>query len=155
MSKLTQYKYSIIERVDIPPAEVFEQKCIDTSVEVAVDYVGNAIAQLESQEQMAKDGKKQLDEAIKSIKSDITRIKEGVSQSLINNGEKKLTGIAFSSITITEAKDSDTKEVRKFVTKLTKDEVNQLIFDSGQGYWEVSEETIEAKPTSIRINKKR
>ncbi len=115
------------------------------------DYVSFALQNLQGQLDQLKAVKAEIKDRESALKAQTERIKTGVAEWLTDNGLDKLEGNIVSSITINKPGEATVKQV--FKTNLTKKEQEQLIIDAGFGYYETNE--VEAKPASIRVNKRK
>ena len=115
------------------------------------DYIGLSLDEIEAQLLQLKAVKQEVSEREKSLKSHSKQIKEEGAKFLENYGIEKMEGNIVSSITITKGKPTSIKQ--KFVTELSKKEIEELIITSGFGYYEDIEvpETVDM----LRVNKRK
>ena len=126
---------------------------------VLADYIALAVDNLTNKKDYLKSLANEIRAETKRIDGQITSIKQGAGQFLLDNGIEKLNGGIVSSVTVTKPKDATvtTTTTEKIVVTATKEQVNDALI--ALGFAEVkqveTEKVIEAKPATIRINKRK
>ncbi len=115
------------------------------------DYIYLATDSIAAQLEELKSLKKQILDREKQLKEQDTSIKEGTADFLLSMGLDKLDGNLVSSITISKGKPATTKQ--KFVSNISKKEIEELVVKSGMGYYEEVE--VPATPDVVRVNKRK
>ncbi len=115
------------------------------------DYIALSLDNLDAQIKQLK----AVEAEIKARKAAITEqkraIKEETAYFLRSNGLDSLKGVICSSVTISDGKPATTKQ--KFVSNISKKEIEELVVKSGMGYYEEVE--VPATPDVVRVNKRK
>ena len=115
------------------------------------DYFSIGLSNLDMQLEQLDELTKDINTRKKDIKAQITSIKQEGAYFLEAQGVDKLEGVLVSSVTITKGKDATVK--KKFVTDLSKKEIEEYLVTSGLGYYEDIE--VPATKDAIRVNKRK
>ena len=126
---------------------------------VLADYIALAVDNLTNKKDYLKSLGNEIRAETKRIDRQILSIKQGAGEFLLDNGIVKLSGGYVSSITVSYPKEATVTKTttEKIVVTATKEQVNEALI--ALGFAEVkqieTEKAIEAKPATIRINKRK
>jgi hypothetical protein len=128
----------------------------DLPVGAKTDQLALEFDKLEDEISKLKEYKKAIDSKIKELEENKTKTSTECAEYFIENGIDKLKGVAISSITLNKPKGATTttKKVFKSIFK-NKAEIEEYLVEQGMGRFEEEEIENEAKPSTLRINRKR
>lgn len=155
---LKQVKYRLTEDDNVLDALNWKLSKIQADnlpISSITDYIYNGLNSLDTEAEQIDNYIAELKERKATLKAKKQKISEGVATFFIANGVEKLDGSVISSITLTAPKEATKKVKQVFKTELSKDEINAFLASNGKGEFIEDTEDVEAKPATIRINKKR
>ena len=115
------------------------------------DYIGLSLDEIETQKLNLKAVKAEVGLREKDLTAQSENIKAGAVEFMEQYGIEKLEGNIVSSVTVSKGKDATTK--KKFVTELTKKQIEEMVIEAGFGFYEDVE--VPATESKVRVNKRK
>jgi uncharacterized protein YdcH (DUF465 family) len=149
MSDLVGFTWSTKGYLD----NLFKQ---EIPLEAKTDQIAAEFDNLDYQIEKLEKYKKIATNKINELKKNKVKTSNECAKWFLECGVDKIEGIGVSSITINKATKPTSKKKKKFISLFSSiEDMQEYLVSQNMGRFEEYEETVESKPPTVRINKRR